>query len=93
MLWHGQREMSDTDSELDLISQIRTLRENQRFHSVAYPSICALHSGLETAASLALLWHCKIFARVNTGKQPEMATSQNHKGPAASLTNLGFAQS
>lgn len=93
MLWRGQREMSDTNSELDPISQVRTLRENQRFHLVAYPSICALHSGLETAASLAPPWHCNIFARVNTGKQPEMATNQNHKGPDASLTNLGFARS
>ena len=93
MLWGSQREMPDSNSELDALPQIRSLRENQRFSLVAYPSICTLHSGLETAASLGPPWHCKISARVNTGKQADMATNQNHKGPAASLTNLGFASS
>lgn len=93
MLWCGQREMPDSNPKLDPLPQIRSLRENRSFSLVAYPSICTLHSGLETTAGLAPPWHCKISPRVNTGKQPEMATNQNHKGPAASLTNLGFAPS
>lgn len=91
MLWGGQREMPGSNSELDPLPQTRSLRENQRFSLVAYPSISTLHSGLETAASLAPPWHCKISARANTGKHPEMATNQNHNGPSARLTNLSFS--
>lgn len=93
MLWGGHTEMPDSNFKLDPLSQIRSLRENQRFSFVAYPSICTLHRGLEITASLAPPWHCKISARANAGKHPEMATNQNHKGAAASLKNLGFAPS
>lgn len=93
MQWGCHIEMPDSNSKLDPLSQIRSLRENQRFSFVAYPSICTLHRGLEITASLAPPWHCKISARANTGKHPEMATNQNHKGAAASLTNPGLALS
>lgn len=93
MLRCGQRKMPDSSSVLDLLPQIISLRENQRFSLIGCLRICTLHSGLETTASLAPPWHCKISARVNTGKQPEMATNQNHKRPPASLTNLGFTPS
>lgn len=90
MLWGGHIEMPDSNSKLKPLSQIRSLRENQSFSFVAYPRICTLHRGLEITANLAPPWHCKISARANTGKHPEMATNQTTKALPQVSHTLGL---